>query len=86
MSDEELRKQLVKSLSTAQVESVDNKGEAVIEHEADRLLQLIKQHREAYALEENKNGFFAACGVCGVDNLENVESIMKCIEQSFEKS
>jgi len=37
------------------------------------LLQLIKQHREAYALEENKNGFFAACGVCGVEDLENVE-------------
>lgn len=40
---------------------------------ADKLLQLLKQHREAYALEENKNGFFAACGVCGVENLENVE-------------
>ena len=24
-------------------------------------------------LEENKNGFFAACGVCGVEDIENVE-------------
>lgn len=37
------------------------------------LKELIKQHREAYVLEENKNGFFAACGVCGVEDIENVE-------------
>ena len=51
MTPTELRKQLVKSLSTAQVESVDNNGEAVIEHEADRLLQLITADRKRVALE-----------------------------------
>ena len=51
MTPTELRKQLVKSLSTAQVESVDNNGEAVIEHEADRLLQLITADRKRVELE-----------------------------------
>ena len=51
MSAEEIRKQLVKSLSTAQVESVDDTGEAVIEYEADRLLQLITADRKRVALE-----------------------------------
>ena len=51
MTPTELRKQLVKSLSTAQVESVDNNGEAIIEHEADRLLQLITADRKRVALE-----------------------------------
>ena len=50
MTPTELRKQLVKSLSTAQVESVDNNGEAVIEHEADRLLQLITADRKRVEL------------------------------------
>lgn len=39
----------------------------------DDIKRLIKQEREAYALEENKNGFFAACGVCGVENTEKAE-------------
>lgn len=56
MTPTELRKQLVKSLSTAQVESVDNNGEAVIEHEADRLLQLITADRKRVALEARLNG------------------------------
>lgn len=48
---EEIRKQLVKSLSIAQVESVDDNGEAVIEYEADRLMQLITADRKRVALE-----------------------------------
>ena len=44
-----------------------------LEYVYTQLRRLIKQHREAYALEENKNGFFAACGVCGVEDLEKVE-------------
>lgn len=48
---EEIRKQLVKSLSIAQVESVDDNGEAVIEYEADRLLKLITADRKRVELE-----------------------------------
>ena len=55
MTPTELRKQLVKSLSTAQVESVDDTGEAVIEYEADRLLQLITADRKCVALEARIN-------------------------------
>lgn len=69
MSDEDLREAII-GIVEAEYKS-PNYTPAV--ERVDRIMQLIKQHREAYALEENKNGFFAACGVCGVENTEKAE-------------
>ena len=72
MTPTELRKQLVKSLSTAQVESVDNNGEAVIEHEADRLLQLFTADRKRVELEARLDEL--AKIEIGGDNIWTVDS------------
>lgn len=80
--DEELQKAVWASLASQMTHAINctdleheeqNSCEDFTKKNFEQLMQLIKQHREAYALEENKNGFFAACGVCGVEDIENVE-------------
>jgi alpha/beta superfamily hydrolase len=47
MDDKTLRREFVNSLSIAQMQYVNAEGEAAIEREADKLVKLIKQDREA---------------------------------------
>lgn len=63
---DEIRKDLINSLSKAQLKNVDTEGEAVIEREADRLEALItaklkEVEREAYRHGYNDNARDCNC-------------------------
>lgn len=49
----ELRQQIVRSLSLSQLQNVDAQGEATIENEADRLVDIVEQEKLKARIEEN---------------------------------
>jgi hypothetical protein len=54
MNTQKLKKEIIKSLSLAQLESVDEKGEAVIERETCRLISLFESKLEEREMEFKK--------------------------------